>query len=118
MKTKGTKGGTETSQGKTLEEKKAATRELRRQRREERALTQMLEWQHKRKLMSQVRICGLIQVAHHNLDVLTRAVAFPGYYLDAMEGKQKAKQAANDLDHVLNSLECDLSEVAKEQGLA
>ena len=113
----GTKGGTETSQGKSLEEKRAATRELRRQRREERALAHMLEWQHKRKLMSHVRICGLIQVAHHNLFVLTRAIAFPGCYLDAMDKKQRAKQAANDLNEVLTFLDYDLSEAAREHGL-
>ena len=118
MKTKGTKGGTEASQGKTLEEKRAATRELRRLRREERALAQMLEFQHHRKLMSRVRICGLIQVAHQNLNILTRAVDFPGCYLDAMDKKQRAKQAANDLNEVLTFLDYDLSEAAREHGLA
>ena len=65
----GTKGGTETSQGKTPEEKRAATRQLRRLRREEKAQAHYLEFRHHQKLMSRVRICGLIQVAHQNLNI-------------------------------------------------
>lgn len=112
-----TKGGTQESQGKSLEEKRAASRELRRQRREERAIAQLLEFQHHQKLMSRVRTCGLIQVAHQNLNILTRAVDLPGYYIDTMEGRKRAKQAAQDLDRVLNFLDYDLSEAAREQGL-
>jgi|GEM_PF-4540094 len=111
-------GGTHASQGKSLEEKRAATKALRRLRRAEKAHAQLLEFKHSRKLMSHVRTCGLIQVAHQNLSVLKRAADFPDYYLKAVDGIQRIKQAATDLDQVLNTLDTDLSEAAREHGLA
>lgn len=114
----GTKGGPETSQNKTLEEKRIATRLLRRLRREERTQALMLEFRHHQKLMGRVHMCGLIQVAHQNLNVLKRAVDLPGYYLDGQDRKQKVEQAASDLNEVLTFLDRDLSEAAREQGLA
>ena len=119
MQNKGNKGGTGASQGKeqTLAEKRAATRALRKLRREEKALAREMEYQHSAKMMNRVLVCGLVQVAHRYLDVLRDSVSFLYCYLATSAGQQKAKQAAGDLNEVICRLDRELSQVAREEGL-
>jgi len=113
------KSGTATSQGKvpTLEEKRAATRALRKLRREARAFARDMEYKHSVQVRNRVLVCGLVQVARRNLDVLTNAVSYPVCYLGSREEQNKAMQAAIDLNAMLDRLDQELTSVAREQGL-
>ena len=113
------KKGTPTSQGNvpTLEEKRAATRALRKLRREARALAREMEYKRSIQVMNRVLVCGLVQVAHRNLDVLNKAVSFPVHYLGSPEKQHDVRQSACDLNALLDRLDEELTSIAREQGL-